>query len=134
MVASRTNSTNVHAPFVYADSNSNVQKMYQVPKCFKFPQADRRQGWQFWLLGMPSCPATKNKTITHHAMLPFKKFNLLQLPSNMINAYKISWHPMFSMMKEGVNVEQCRSLSASDFINTAYKLGTNNIKRRASCI
>ena len=41
---------------------------------------------------------------------------------------------MFSTMEEGVNVEQHRSLSASDFINATYELGTNNIKNRASCI
>ena len=48
----RTNSTTRYAPFLYANSNSRIQRMYQVLKCFKFPQADRKQSWQFWLLGI----------------------------------------------------------------------------------
>lgn len=36
----RTNSTNRYTPFLYADSNFSIQRMYQVLKCFKFPQAD----------------------------------------------------------------------------------------------
>ena len=36
------NSANRYASFLYADSNSNIQRMYQVPKYFKFPQADQK--------------------------------------------------------------------------------------------
>ena len=130
----RANSTNRYAPFVHADSNSNIQRMHQVPKCFKFPQADRKQGWQFWLLGILSYPITKNNTTTYHAILPFQKFNLSQLPVAVKDTFKINWKPIYSMMEDGINIDQYRSLPMSEFIDTTYELGTENIKKRASCI
>ena len=36
VVTSSTNSTNVHAPFVHADSNSNVQKCIKFPNVLSF--------------------------------------------------------------------------------------------------
>ena len=38
------NDPNAFAPFMHAEPNSNIQKIHQVPKCFKFLQADRKQG------------------------------------------------------------------------------------------
>ena len=133
-ISIRANSANKHAPFLYADLNSNIQRMYQVPKCFKFPQADRKQGWQFWLLGIQSYPITKNNTTIYHAILPFQKFNLSQLPSGVKDAFKINWKPIYSIMEDGINIDQYRSLSISEFIDTTYDLGTKNIKKRASYI
>ena len=44
VLASSTNNTNVCALSVCTEACSKVQEMHQVPKCFKFPQADRKQG------------------------------------------------------------------------------------------
>ena len=36
---------NSFTPFMNMEPNSRMQNMNQVPKCFKFPQANRKQGW-----------------------------------------------------------------------------------------
>jgi len=38
------------------------------------------------------------------------------------------------MMEDGINIDQYQLLPISEFIDTTYELGTNNIKKRASYI
>ena len=39
--------------FLYAEGDSTTRKFWQVPKNFIFPKCDQRNGWRFWMLGMP---------------------------------------------------------------------------------
>ena len=62
--------------FTYAVANSPHRKFWQVPKTFVFPKCDRRDGWKFWMLGIP-CHTEEQMdgTIISHPIMPFRLFN-----------------------------------------------------------
>ena len=83
---------------------------------------------------MRSYPVFENSTSAYHTILPFQKFNLSQLPTTAKNTCKMNWKPIFNIIEKGLNIEQCKSLSALDFINVTCKLETNKCDWKASYI
>ena len=93
------------------ESNSNAQTCLKFPSVLSFSLSKERLA--ILVSRNSSYPVSKNNTIAHHVTLPFQKFNLSQLPSNIKKAYEINWKPIFNMMEEVLNVEQFSSSSAS---------------------
>ena len=58
--------------FCYAEGSSIVRKLWMVLKRFKFPKADIRTAWNFWLIGKPEHEEVQaDGTTVAHPIYPF---------------------------------------------------------------
>eukprot|EP00565_Helicotheca_tamesis_P009017 CAMPEP_0185725440 /NCGR_PEP_ID=MMETSP1171-20130828/1707_1 /TAXON_ID=374046 /ORGANISM="Helicotheca tamensis, Strain CCMP826" /LENGTH=306 /DNA_ID=CAMNT_0028393575 /DNA_START=44 /DNA_END=964 /DNA_ORIENTATION=- len=125
-----------YPPFCYADEGSSHPQLWQVPKDFSFPSANRETGWKLWLVGMPDFRVTTADGSTKkHPICPFRCFELPRLPKKVRSKFQLAWLPLFKIMEDGLT-EFPLDVSEYDskMFNSSFQSGTENLKKRAEYI
>ena len=120
----------------YAKDGSITRKFWMVPKSFKFPKADRRSAWNFWLLGQPEHKESKaDGTLISHPICPFRHFQPTLLPRKARDMFKINWRPVLRIMDKAiVSGESYPTTMTSNEIEMWWDAGTELLKSRAKYI
>ena len=122
--------------FCYAEDASLTRKFWMVPKRFKFPKADRRAAWNFWLLGMPDHQEenAEGDTVTH-PVCPFCVFDPKLLPKKLRDNFKNNWRPVLRIMDEAIMSGSSHpTIMNANEVAYWWEAGTDILKTRASYI
>ena len=123
-----------YTAFTYAVGDSPNRKFWQVPKNFLFPKCDRRDGWNFWMLGVPGHTEKQaDGTLGLHPIMPFRLMDTKFLPIKARNQLRNSWLPVFKIMDEAIvsGDSHPTTMTAAE-LNSWYAAGDALLKTRVA--
>ena len=97
--------------FCYAQYDKLGRRFWQVQKGFKFPKANQKTGWKYWMLGMPDYTETRdNRKIVTHPISPFWIFQNKMLSKASNTVFRVNWEPVLKIIDSAIAIKETPSL------------------------